>query len=71
MNQRKYFHKIQERFEMINNNYCKPWSVPFEQKRKFGSKAPCNPRKNCEAVGSLVKYAICTRPTICRVITKL
>lgn len=45
--------------------------MPFEQKLKLANKAPCDPRKNCEAVGSLVKYAICTWPTICWVITKL
>ena len=68
MNQKGYITKVLERFEMSN---CKPRSTPSEQKLEFDGETLVDPRRYCEAVGSLVYAMTCTRPDICWVVTKL
>ena len=68
MNQRGYLSKVLARFEMSN---CKPRVTPSEQKLEFGSEAPCDPKRYCEAVGSLVYAMTCTRLDIGWVVSRL
>ena len=60
--------KVLNNFEMCN---CKPRATPSEQKLKFGSETPCDPRRYREAVGSLVYALTCIRPSICWVVGRL
>lgn len=70
MSQENYAEKLLDRLDMQD---CEPRAMTCEPKRDYtnSAKSMSNVRKYREAVGSLVRWSMCTRPDLSYVVTKL